>query len=114
MAEKKGKTVKLIYDFPTQLSTEVFENDDWTRATCNRFRSFNGPRRIMKFDSKNEPFYENYKGPVFLFETNIVLKDMTKKGYVYANDIMPKRIVRPGENHYFEDSKIDKSQYMYK
>ncbi len=44
----------------------------------------------------------------------IKLKDMTKKGYVYANDIMPKRIVRPGENHYFEDSKIDKSQYMYK
>jgi hypothetical protein len=114
MAEKKGNTVKLIYDFQTQLSTETFENGDWSRTTCKRFRSFNGPRRIMKFDPQNQPFYEKYEGPVFLYETNIVLKDMTKKGYVYANDIMPKRIVRPGENHYFEDSKIDKSQYMYK
>ena len=114
MAEKKGNTVKLIYDFQTQLSTETFENGDLSRTTCKRFRSFNGPRRIMKFDSQNQPFYEKYEGPVFLYETNIVLKDMTKKGYVYANDIMPKRIVRPGENHYFEDSKIDKSQYMYK
>ena len=112
MAEKKGNTVKLIYDFQTQLSTETFDNGDWSRTTCKRFRSFNGPRRIMKFDSQNQPFYEKYEGPVFLYETNIVLKDMTKKGYVYANDIMPKRIVRPGENHYFEDSKIDKSQYM--
>jgi len=114
MAEKKGNTVKLIYDFQTQLSTETFENGDWSRTTCKRFRSFNGPRRIMKFDSQNQPFYEKYEGPVFLYETNIVLKDMTKKGYVYANDIMPKRIVRPGENHYFEDKKIDKSQYIYK
>jgi hypothetical protein len=113
MAEKKGSTVKLIYDFPTQLSTEVYENENWIRTTCKHFRSFNGPRRIMKFDSQNQSFYEKYEGPVFLFETNIRLKDMTKMGYVYANDTMPKRVVRPYENHYFEDSKIDKAQYIY-
>jgi hypothetical protein len=38
---------------------------------------------------------------------------MTKIGYVYPNDETPKRIVRPGENHYFEDPKIDKSRYIY-
>lgn len=114
MGEKKGQTVKLIYDFPTQLSTEVFEHDTWNRVTCNRFRSFNGKRRIMKFDKQNQPYYEEYSGPVFLYETNIRLKDMSKKGYVYPNDVMPKRIIRPGENHYFEDTRVDKSQYMYK
>jgi hypothetical protein len=114
MGEKKGNTVKLIYDFPTQLSTEVLESGEWNRVTCNRFRSFNGPRRIMKFNKQNQPYYEEYNGPVFLYETNIRLKDMTKKGYVYPNDVIPKRIIRPGENHYFEDQRIDKSQYIYR
>lgn len=114
MGEKRGQTVKLIYDFPTQLSTEVFEYDTWNRVTCNRFRSFNGKRRIMKFDKQNQSFYEEYNGPVFLYETNIRLKDMSKKGYIYPNDVMPKGIIRPGETHYLEDKRIDKSQYMYK
>jgi hypothetical protein len=94
MAEKKGNTVKLIYDFPTQLCTEVFM-DGWVRVTCRSFRSFNGPRRILKFNIKNEPFYEDYNGPIYLFETNVPLKDMSKKGYVYAHDIMPKPKPRP-------------------
>ena len=34
MAEKKGNTVKLLYDFPTQLSTEVFTSGEWNRTTC--------------------------------------------------------------------------------
>jgi len=97
MTEKKGSTVKLFYDFPTQLSTEVFNGKEWNRTTCRYFRSFNGPRRIMKFDKKNQPFYEDYKGPVFLFETNIRLKDMSKKGYVYPHDTPPKAQPRPYE-----------------
>jgi hypothetical protein len=114
MAEKKGNTVKLFYDFPTQLSTEVKDGDQWLRVTCRHFRSFNGPRRIMKFDKQNKPFYDDYNGPIFLYETNIKLKDMSKKGYVYPHDVMPKSIVRPGELHYFDDGKIDKSKYIYK
>jgi hypothetical protein len=114
MGEKKGNTVKLFYDFPTQLSTEVFEHGAWNRVTCKHFRSFNGQRRIMKFDKQNKPYYEEYNGPVFLYETNIKLKDMTKKGYVYPHDVMPKGIIRSGENHYLEDQRIDKSQYIYR
>jgi len=94
MGEKRGLTVKLVYDFPTQLCTEVFM-DEWVRVTCKSFRSFNGPRRILKFNPENKPFYEEYNGPVYLFETNIPLKDMNKKGYVYPHDIMPKPKPRP-------------------
>ena len=112
MSEKKGKTVKLIYDFPTHLSTEVFMFDVWSRVTCNHFRSFNGPRRILKFHKNWDSYYEEYNGPVFLFETNSRLEDMSKKGYVYPHDTRPKGLVRPHENHYFEDEKIDKSKYI--
>jgi hypothetical protein len=49
----------------------------------------------MKFDRKNQPFYEDYKGPVFLFETNIKLKDTNKKGYVYLHDTPPEVKPRP-------------------
>jgi hypothetical protein len=97
MAEKKGNTVKLIYDFPTQLSTEVFSSGEWVRVTCRHFRSFNGLRRIMKFNKQNESYYEDYNGPVFLFETNLKLKDMNKKGYVYPHDTPPKAKPRPYE-----------------
>jgi len=113
MAEKTGNTVKLIYDFPTQLSTEVFSDGDWYRVTCRCFRSFNGPRRIMKFDKNDKAYYEEYKGPVFLFETNIKLKDMSKKGYVYPHEVRPKTILRPFENSYLSDPRVKKSLDIY-
>jgi hypothetical protein len=112
MAEKKGSTVKLIYDFPTQLSTEVFDKGAWSRVTCKYFRSFNGPRRIMKFNKQNESYYEEYNGPVFLFETNIKLKDMNKIGYVYPYDVIPKSKLRPSENSYLEDPRIKEFEYL--
>jgi hypothetical protein len=49
----------------------------------------------MKFDRKNQSYYEDYNGPVFLFETNIKLKDMNKKGYVYPHDTPPEVKPRP-------------------
>jgi len=109
MVEKKGNTVKLFYDFPTQLSTEVFDGGCWNRVTCRHFRSFNGPRRIMKFDKDNKAYYEEYNGPVFFFETNIKLKDMSKKGYVYPHEMKPKSILRPFENSYLSDPRIKNS-----
>jgi hypothetical protein len=111
MAEKKGNTVKLIYDFQTQLSAEVFNHDQWVRVTPNRFRSFNDKRRILKFDKENKPFYEEYLGPVYLYETNKVLKDNTKTGYVYPGDFNQEIILRPSETHYLEDSKVKEQAY---
>jgi hypothetical protein len=111
MGEKKGQTVKLIFDFPTQLSTEVFEFNQWLRVTANRFRSFNGQRRILKFDKENKPYYEEYKGPVYLYETNKVLKDNAKIGYVYPEDFNHEIILRPNETHYLDDPKVREQKY---
>ena len=109
MGEKRGQTVKLIYDFPTQLSTEVeYDEGKWIRVTCNRFRSFNGPRRILHFNKEDKSEYREYNGPVYYFNSNIKLKDRTKKGYVYLHDITPKPQLRPGENHFLEDERVRK------
>lgn len=111
MGEKRGKTVKLVFDFPTQLSAEIFSHNEWIRVTPNRFRSFNGKRRILKFDKENKPYYEEYLGHVYLYETNKVLKDNTKTGYVYPEDFNHEVILRPGETHYLEDPKVKEQQY---
>ena len=99
MGEKKGFTVKLIYDFPTQKATEVFEEGiGWFRVTCNRFRSFNGPRRILDWDKNNNPNHKEYNGPVYMFETNHIYKGKDK-GYIYPQDYVRKSRPRPGEGH---------------
>jgi len=99
MAEKTGHTIKLIYDFPTQKATEVFEDGiGWVRVTCNRFRSFNGPRRILNWDNDNNPDHKDYNGPVYMFETNHIYKG-ENKGYIYPQDYVRKSRPRPGENY---------------
>jgi hypothetical protein len=77
MAEKKGNTVKLKYDFPSQRSCEVYipSLENWFRVTPREFRSWVGSRRILhitnesKLDQKTH--YEEYDGPTYLFESNI-------------------------------------------
>jgi hypothetical protein len=109
MAEKRGQTEKLVYDFPTQLSTEIgYEDGFWIRVHCNRFRSYNGPRRILHLDKEGKGEYQEYNGPVYYYESNKRLKDKTKKGYVYLNDIVPKPQLRPGEMHFLEDERVRK------
>ena len=78
MAEKKGQTVKLKYDFPTQRCCEVYvpNLEAWYRVTCKEFRSWVGKRRIlhiegddrMKMDVRTE--YRDYDGPTYLFDSN--------------------------------------------
>lgn len=109
MAEKKGNTVKLHYDFDTTKSTEIQIDDKWYRVTCKDFRSFNGPRRIMLFDKQNQPYYQEHKGNVYLFETNIPLRDFSVKGIVYPHQFNHNRaMLRPGEGHYLDDPKVKK------
>jgi hypothetical protein len=111
MRQVKEKKVKLKYDFPTQLSTEIFKQDSWCRVTCKDFRSFNGPRRILKFKPNGESFYEEYQGPIYLYETNHILKDMSKKGVVYPHDELPKPKLRQWENDFLADENIRKQLY---
>jgi len=82
MAEKRGETEKLQYDFNTAGVLEVFMNNlnDWYRTTAKEFRSFNGPRRITEPTQieKGNVYvpmrtYEYY-GPVYLFGTNKIVE----------------------------------------
>ena len=79
MGEKRGSTVKLKYDFPTEGVLEVSIKGNWYRTTAKEFRSFDGPRRITKpvkqpalgesmFDVPMETIA--YDGPVYMYETN--------------------------------------------
>jgi len=77
MSEKKGNTVKLKYDFPSQLCVEVYVPSlkDWHRITCKEFRSWCGQRRILKFKgdfgtAERESYYEDYNGPTYFYDSN--------------------------------------------
>ena len=71
MSEKRGNTVKLIYDFNEALCCEIeYKSGKWIRTTVRDFRSFDGNRRILNVDDSTNPYYEDYLGPVYLFGTN--------------------------------------------
>lgn len=79
MAEKRGATGKLAYDFPTQAVLEVKLNDKWYRTTAKDFRSFDGERRYTQpkkqlglGDSIVETAMETltYTGPLYAYDTN--------------------------------------------
>lgn len=104
MAEKRGETVKLEYDFNTAGCLEVYmkEPDAWYRATSREFRSFNGPRRItepqyVEKSNVNVPMvtYEYY-GPVYQFGTNNIIA-YSDTGSLAKNEIW-ERARRISEN----------------
>ena len=92
MAEKRGETEKLIYDFNTSGCLEVYMKDTWYRATGKEFRSFDGPRRIteptkVELGNVDVPMITyDYWGPVYMFGTN---KEMTytNSGSMYTGKI---------------------------
>lgn len=92
MAEKRGETEKLRYDFNTSGCLEVYMNDTWYRATGREFRSFDGPRRIteptkVELGNVDVPMKTyDYWGPVYMFGTN---KEMTytNSGSMYTGKI---------------------------
>jgi hypothetical protein len=72
MAEKRGNTIKLIYDFDTARCLEVKKNDKWYRVTANTFRSYGGERRIVNY-TQDSISYENYTGGVYYNGTNNIV-----------------------------------------
>jgi len=79
MAEKRGRTARLIYDFPTEALLEIQIKDNWYRTTPNEFRSFDGNRRYSKpysqpklGDTSNKPQMQTvqYLGPLYAYGTN--------------------------------------------
>lgn len=92
MAEKRGETEKLVYEFNAAGCLEIFMKDQWYRVTPREFRSFDGPRRItepvrVEHGNVDVPMvtYE-YWGPVYMFGTN---KEMnyTNSGSMYTGEI---------------------------
>ena len=96
MAEKRGATEKLRYDFNTAGVLEIYINETWTRVTSREFRSFDGLRRITaptyaELGNVQVPMetYE-YWGPVYMWGTN---KEMsyTNSGSLYKGEIWDRR-----------------------
>ena len=92
MKEKTGNTVKLVYDFPTQLCCEIEYNPGkWIRTTPRDFRSFGGNRRILNIDDSKFPSYEDYKGPVYYTLTNHqVTEDLLENTIMSLGDKDPR------------------------
>lgn len=82
MAEKRGETEKMVYDFNTAGVLEVYmpRLKDWYRVTASEFRSFNGKRRISeptevilgKVDIETKTY--DYFGPVYKYGTNSIVE----------------------------------------
>lgn len=99
MAEKRGQTETLKYDFNTVIESQIqHKNDKWYRVTCREFRSFNGPRRLVRYVD-NKPTYEEYKGPLYYWNTNIKVKKPIDFGTQYIHDFKPQVYLRPHERH---------------
>jgi len=98
MAEKRGHTVKKLYDFNTSGVLEVCIKGNWYRVTSNEFRSFDGERRITEpikqpgigdsmFDVPMKTY--EYNGPVYVLLTNQEVIKMNTETIV-TNPFMPK------------------------
>lgn len=76
MSEKKGNTVKIIFDFDTCKCLEVYIEpmQKWYRVISKEFRSFSGKRRITTWDREDNPIYTDYDGPVYYYMTNTICK----------------------------------------
>lgn len=83
---KVQSSSKLKFDFNEAACLEVeYKPGKWARVTPNEFRSYNKPRRI----SYNEK-YEEYCGPIYLFGTNIILKEPQTQGIQFVDNIDPR------------------------
>lgn len=88
MAEKRGGTEKIQFDFNTAAVLEVCMDDSWFRVTAKDFRSFDGERRITNPTSTRVGITdlgdttEDYFGPVYLFATNIQVGKIADSKFV--------------------------------
>jgi hypothetical protein len=96
MAEKTGNLIKLTYEFNSGWCCEVsFDGERWARVTAREFRSFNGKRRILNVENPNEPYYEEYNGPIYYYGTNRISKTSGEVGMVFLDDKDPRDAKRP-------------------
>jgi hypothetical protein len=99
MAEKRGQTEKLRYDFNTARAVFIKNTKGgYSRITERDFRSYNGERYIL-IDGE----YKLYEGPIYYWNTNKICKEPINENKIqYAHDIPWVSIRRPHER-YLED-----------
>lgn len=104
MAEKRGETEKLIFNFNTAGVLEIYmpKLKGWYRSTAKDFRSFDGKRRITEptevhLGKVDVPMrtYE-YNGPVFLWGTNSQVLDTTGEGKIVESQYWNKALKTSG------------------
>ena len=94
MAEKKGFTGKLRYDFEVSKCLEVYleSSQKWHRVIAKEFRSWYGQRRIVIWDKEGEQINTEYHGPVYYYLSNDVVKVPSNVGIQYRGErIMAKQ-----------------------
>jgi hypothetical protein len=94
MAEKRGNTGKLHYNFNQSGNLEVEMDGMWYRVTPRDFRSFNGTRRISG---------ELYDGPTYLYGTNQIVETLDKVGIVHVDNTDPRN--KLSKRHYERSQK---------
>lgn len=100
MGEKKGSTVKIKYDFPTEKDCQVFSNGKFYRTTPKDFRSWNGARQIVYYiDNKISP--QEYNGPLYYWNTNTICKEPIGEGVQYISS-MPRESKPRSTESYLE------------
>jgi len=97
--EKSGHTETIKYDFNTIPECQVqLDNGKWYRATPLHFRSFNGPRRFVRYKGE-EVTYEEYDGTLYYWNTNTKVKEPNGFGVQYIESMPRKTQIRPHERH---------------
>lgn len=100
MAEKRGNTAKLRYDFDTTAVLEVYLKEKWFRTTGKDFRSFDGPRRLtmpVKQPGLTESLIDvenvtiEYNGPLYAYDSNEQLPKLNS-GMIHSNASWEKMI----------------------
>ena len=96
MAEKRGQTEKLRYDFNTARAVFIKNQiGKFVRITERDFRSYNGERFIYMNDE-----YHPYDGPIYYWNTNKKCKEPIGENKVqYAHDKPWVSVRRPHENY---------------
>ena len=109
MSEKTGLLIKLDYDFHTSHVCEIFILETWIRVTEREFRSFDGPRRLIRPVGgtprrwlEGDPTETvDYFGPVYVFHTNDIVPYEGTNKIIYGPDpIRPEERKKEHERAY--------------
>ena len=66
---KEFDKAKLDFPFEGDLFEIQTEKGNWLQTTRVTFRSYDGPRRITRYDIQT-PYVEEYNGPIYYYGSN--------------------------------------------